>query len=175
MFFWLNIIDKNGNRAPPLDFEMHSNHQSRLASLTRRRVTAGQKHISKLSVRLPERRRCADQRQQACGFCATAIEDKQLQHITGVETLTSQLAARKRQHSVSSTLCRLMLRGMKALQSARPTPQECRAVVDALAQLHGRPNRHQHSAGLQPGCELKEPHTVLDSLVSRQEMHASTW
>lgn len=38
-------------------------------------------------------------------------------------------------------------------------------MIEALATLHGRPNRHQHSAGLQPGCELKEPHSVLDSLV----------
>lgn len=38
-------------------------------------------------------------------------------------------------------------------------------MIEALATLHGRPNRQQHSAGLQPGCELKEPHSVLDSLV----------
>jgi hypothetical protein len=60
----------------------------------------------------------------------------------------------------------MAMAAMKRLPaSGRPTPQECRAVIEALAQLHGRPNRHQHSAGLQPGCELKEPHTVLDSLV----------
>jgi hypothetical protein len=52
-----------------------------------------------------------------------------------------------------------------AAQLLRPAPPEVRAVVDALAALHGRPNRHDHAAGLQPGCELKEPHTVLDSLV----------
>jgi hypothetical protein len=57
--------------------------------------------------------------------------------------------------------------------SGHPTPQECRAVIDALSALHGRPNRHQHSAGLQVGCELKEPHTVLDSLV--RSAAASRW
>lgn len=50
-------------------------------------------------------------------------------------------------------------------RSARPTPAEVAAVVRALAALHGKPNRLNHAAGLQPGCELREPHTVLDSLV----------
>jgi hypothetical protein len=66
----------------------------------------------------------------------------------------------------------MAMAAMKRLPvSGRPTPQECKAVIEALAQLHGRPNRHQHSAGLQPGCELKEPHTVLDSLVR----HSAVW
>lgn len=59
--------------------------------------------------------------------------------------------------------------------SGRPTPQECKAVIEALAALHGRPNRHLHSAGLQPGCELKEPHTVLDSLVRGHCLCSSCW
>jgi hypothetical protein len=51
------------------------------------------------------------------------------------------------------------------LGQGRPKPQEVKAVIESLAARHGKPNRHQHSAGLQVGCELKEPHTVLDSLV----------
>jgi hypothetical protein len=48
--------------------------------------------------------------------------------------------------------------------SSRPLPHECVAVCDALALLHGRPSLKRDQP--RTGCEIQEPHTVLDSLVS---------
>jgi hypothetical protein len=47
--------------------------------------------------------------------------------------------------------------------SSRPLPHECVAVCDALAHLHGRPSLKRDQPRI--GCEIQEPHSVLDSLV----------
>jgi hypothetical protein len=48
--------------------------------------------------------------------------------------------------------------------SSRPLPHECAAVCDALAGLHGRPSLKRDQP--RTGCEIQEPHSVLDSLAS---------
>eukprot|EP00878_Enallax_costatus_P012709 GHUV01013273.1.p1 GENE.GHUV01013273.1~~GHUV01013273.1.p1 ORF type:complete len:208 (+),score=40.10 GHUV01013273.1:470-1093(+) len=59
----------------------------------------------------------------------------------------------------------MALRRTKAVSVVHkgPTTADCVAVCDALAAVHGRPSDRRHIARV--GCELQEPHTVLDSLV----------
>jgi hypothetical protein len=57
--------------------------------------------------------------------------------------------------------------------SSRPLPHECVAVCDALATLHGRPSLKRDQPRI--GCEIQEPHTVLDSLASTASHSPHMW